>query len=166
MSHRRLFPSQVRAAWTLYQAGYSANDISRMAPDFLGFANEKACAAAITRAFRAKGYEMREKSQAAKAHHAARRCKCGVSMDDRTPGCQRCTSRHFIRRARGRYEYVPTVRTNCVGCGCELDNRTRGCRQCIDRFSRRAKRGPARDSRVGARLSPSLGGGAITKEKT
>lgn len=81
-----------------------------------------------------------------------RRCRCGVTMDERTPGCVRCTKRHERRRAIGHRNVVELIKV-CTGCGCPLGKTTDGCKTCTKRhWVRRVRGRPFVSAKEKARL--------------
>lgn len=171
---RRISPAQVRAAWTLYGHGLSINDIARQSWQNLGYKSARTCEEAIRTSFTRLGYETRSRGQARRLSWALDGCTgCGVPKDERTFGCQTCTSRHYQREQRGEGDFVP-YEPRCCGCGCDPDVKTYACRQCIDRHSKRRKDRRLRQNELAAQpappsssacLEPRPGGAAPSSER-
>jgi hypothetical protein len=88
---RRLTIRVMRRIIDLHRAGMSVPKIASLIWREYGYTCQKTCENAIYNRMRALGYR------------PAGRCKgCGVSRDERTPGCDTCRTRHSYRRIRAR----------------------------------------------------------------
>lgn len=133
---------QVRAAYTLYQAGYTVPEIAAAGWQKWGFASQETARTCLHHAFAIDGLKLRTRTEAARLRASTRRCACGVLMHERGPACMPCATRHWRRRRDGLTWVPPQVRTgHCATCGVKWDDRTPGCGSCRHRHrSRRVHR--------------------------
>ena len=140
MKSRRLTPAQVRAAYVLYDRGWTMPRIAEHVWERFGFATQESARHAIGRAFQACGYQRRDAREAALLRYDRACSECGCDPDERTPGCEHCVGRHHRRKVAG-LPYVPAdFKTVCTGCGCKVDEQTEGCSRCLRRFRTRRYR--------------------------
>jgi hypothetical protein len=102
----KLSRPQVRAAYTLYQAGMTTTTLAKSGYEQWGYATWKRAAIALSIAFRRDGYRLRDNREAQRLRWgtvdrppARTTCAgCGCGLDDRSTGCDTCKARHWYRR--------------------------------------------------------------------
>lgn len=80
---------------------------------------------------------------------------CGGPLEEYTPGCPRCSTRHSRWRATGHPDAKDPIpgKTTCAKCGCLLDKFNPNCGTCRKRAYSRAKR-DGRPANLPPRTSP------------
>ncbi len=162
---------QIYAAYQLYEAGWTTEQIAEKVWKQYGYAAPRYCARSLQQAFWSYRKPLRSKQDAAKVRYRNYRCKaCGCRSHERTRGCKTCQTRHHCRKKAGLsyielrpYREVPEVYKGpprCSGChSTDLDQQTAGCKPCSNRLGKRRARaeGRAKDTRRHRRKAPSQG---------
>jgi hypothetical protein len=68
--HAKLDAAQMRAAWQLYQAGYSLRELANAGWQTWGYASAATCASALQQAFDSDGRRLRSNSEAMRMRFA------------------------------------------------------------------------------------------------
>jgi hypothetical protein len=119
---------QIRAVWTLYDAGHDLPAIASRIWERYEYKNERSCITTIRQAFMRNGWPTRTPLEAQRLRFATKRCAaCEGPLDGWTKGCPSCAKRHHSRRQRN---HPDAITPSCTVCGVSFDERTRGCGAC------------------------------------
>lgn len=116
-----------------YDVGMSAREIAYQIWDKFGYSTPDSCYSNLRRAWRSYKLPIRQ--------GRARCIGCECPINERTPGCGTCTSRHNNRAVNA--PHLPVVEwvrpTTCAKCGCDHHFYTKGCATCHGRKYHRRK---------------------------